>query len=479
MLTRALVLLSCAIAIFAGDWPQFRGPNGSGISDTTGLPLEFGPNVIVWKLEFGGNNIIWRTPLPPGHSSPVLTADRIFATAVEGEKLWAIALDRASGKMLWRREVPRPRKQHLQPNNSPASPSPVTDGKNVYLFFTDFGLISFGPDGQERWRHPLGPFNNPFGMGASPVLAGDILLMNCDSESGSFLIAVDKDTGTQKWRVERSDAARGFSTPVLYQPTEGQLQVLVAGSFRLTAYAVNNGETLWWVGGLTWQLKPTPVLGRDTIYVVGWAGGSDTGQRENVPPFEEALKNWDKNHDGKLSKNEVPDKEVLDYWAEVDLDRDGLLNQRDWNYYRSRRSARNGVIAFRLGGHGDMTEKNFLWRYTKSLPNVPSPLLYKNVLYLLKEGGILTALDPANGNELKRARLTGAFGDYYASPVAADDKLFTVSEEGKVTVLKPGANWEILKVNNLNDECHATPAIADSRIYIRSHTAMWCFGKGQ
>src|SRR5439155_15144126 len=130
-------------------------------------------------------------------------------------KIETICLERATGKVLWRRDVPRPRRQPLQPNNSPASPSAVTDGKNVYVFFTDFGLISFGPDGQERWRHPLGPFNNPFGMGASPVLAGNTLLMNCDSETGSFLIAVDKDTGAQKWRVERPDATRGFSTPLL------------------------------------------------------------------------------------------------------------------------------------------------------------------------------------------------------------------------------------------------------------------------
>lgn len=465
MLSRLFLLLSCSLA-FAGDWPQFRGPNSSGVSDATGLPLEFGP----------GKNVVWRTPLPPGHSSPVLTADRIFLTAFAGDKLETICLARNTGKILWRREVPRPRKQPLHANNSPASPSVVTDGTNAYAFFTDFGLISFAPDGRERWRHPLGPFNNPFGMGASPVLAGKILLQNCDSETGSFLIALDRDTGAGKWRVERPDAARGFSTPLLYKPADGPLEVLVAGSYRLTAYAVENGETVWWVGGLTWQLKPTPVMDRDTIYVLGWAGGADTGQQEDVPPFEEVLRNWDKNHDGKLSRDEIPDKRILDNWAETDLDGDGFLGERDWAFYRRKRSVQNGMNAFRLGGHGDMTEKNFLWRYTKSLPNAPSPLLYKNVLYMTKEGGILTALDPATGSVLKQGRLVGAPGAYFASPVAADGKLFTVSEEGKVAVVKPGANWEILRVNDLGDECHATPAIVDGRIYVRTHTALWCFG---
>jgi len=466
MLWRALAFLSCSFLLSAADWSQFRGPNSSGLSDATGIPLEFGPR----------KNVIWQTPLPKGYSSPVLTADRIFLTAVENDKLWAICVARADGKILWRREVPRPRKQKLHASNHPASPSAVTDGSNAYFFFTDFGLISFTAEGQERWRHPLGPFNNPFGMGASPVLAGRTLIMNCDSETGSFLLAVDRDTGKQKWRVERPDSTRGFSTPLLYQPSDGPMQVLVTGSYRLTAYAVENGETVWWVGGLTWQLKPTPVMGRDTIYVLGWAGGADEGQQENVPPFAEVLQSWDKDHDGKLAKAEIPDEKITKNWAETDLDGDGFLDSRDWKFYQSKRSVQNGVNAFRLGGHGDMTEKSFLWRYTKSLPNVPSPLLYKDVLYLVKEGGILTALEPATGKMLKQGRLTGAPGAYFSSPVAADGKLFTISEEGKASVLKPGGDWEILQVNTLEDECNATPAIVDGRIYLRTHTALWCFG---
>jgi outer membrane protein assembly factor BamB len=468
MLCRALTFcLASSLAIHATDWTQFRGPNASGVSDAKDIPTEFGPK----------KNVVWTTPLPPGHSSPVLIADRIFLTAVDQQKLFTICLDRASGKELWRREVPRPRQQKLHTNNNPASPSPVSDGKNVYVFFTDFGLASYTAEGKERWRHPLGPFNNPFGMGASPVLSGNTLIMNCDSETGSFLIAVNKDTGAKKWRVERPDATRGFSTPLLYQPPDGPTQVLVTGSYRMTAYAVEDGETVWWVDGLTWQLKPTPVMSGDTIYVLGWAGGSDTGQQENLPIFEEVLKAWDKNHDGKLSKDEVPDEKLVKQWAENDLNGDGFLDERDWRIYRSKRAALNAINAFRLGGHGDMTSKSFRWQYTKSLPNATSPLLYQNVLYMVKEGGILTALDAATGNVLKQGRLTGAPGYYYSSPVAADGKLFTISEEGKVAVIKPGADWEILAVNDMEDGCHATPAIVDGRIYLRTHSALWCFAR--
>src|SRR2546425_13240723 len=190
MLTRVLALLSCSLALFSAEWPQFRGPNSSGVSSSTGLPVEFGPD----------KNVIWRTPLPPGHSSPVLTEDRIFLTAFEGDKLLVVCLERATGKVLWRRDVPRPRKQPLHANNSPASPSAATDGRNAYFFFTDFGLMSFTADGRERWRLPMGPFNNPFGMGASPVLAGNTLLQICDSESGSVPVAGGRGTGKPKWR---------------------------------------------------------------------------------------------------------------------------------------------------------------------------------------------------------------------------------------------------------------------------------------
>jgi outer membrane protein assembly factor BamB len=213
------------------------------------------------------------------------------------------------------------------------------------------------------------------------------------------------------------------------------------------------------------------------MYIQNWAGGADTGQQEEIPSFEDTLARLDANHDGKLAKDEIKDPKILDVWRDVDLGNDGVLDERDWKFYRSRRSAQNGLIAVRLGGQGDMTDKSILWRYEKALPNVPSPLLYKNVLYMLKEGGIFTSLDPATGKVLKQARLLGALGDYFSSPVAADDKIYAVSEEGKVAVIKPGAEWEILAVNDLGDSCHATPAIAGGRLYIRTRGALYCFAK--
>jgi outer membrane protein assembly factor BamB len=461
-----LIAIVTACIVKGADWPQFRGPNASGVSGATNLPLEFGPS----------KNVVWKTALPPGHSSPVITADRIFVTAFDASKLYMIALERASGKILWRREVPRPRKQELHKNNSPASPSVATDGKNTFAFFTDFGLVSHGPDGEERWRLPLGPFNNPFGLAASPVLANGKVIQICDSESGSFLVAVDQKTGKIAWLVERPDMTRGFSTPLLYQPKEGGLQVLIAGTNRFIAYDVDTGREVWFVRGLTWQMKPTPVVDGDIAYILGWAGGADQGSQEKIPAFVDVLKERDANHDGKLAVDEADPKWKNDL-SESDFDHDGFYSEREWEKFQEKRSSVNSVMALRLGGSGDMTDKSILWRYYKSLPNVPSPLLYQNVLYLVKEGGILTALDAASGKVLKQGRITGALDFYYSSPVAADGKLYTTSESGHIAVIKAGADWEVLTVNSMDDEAWATPAPLDGRLYVRTRSTLYCFGK--
>jgi outer membrane protein assembly factor BamB len=454
-----------SILLAGEDWLQFRGPNASAVSAATGLPVEFGRD----------KNMLWRTPLPPGQSSPVVAGDHIFLTAVDNKRLFTFSLERATGRIQWRREAPRLRQGPLHQLNGPASPTPVSDGRNVYVFFYDFGLVSYAPDGNELWRLPLGPFNNPFGMAASPVLAGGTLVQVCDGETGSFVVALDAATGKVKWRKERPDATRGFSTPLIYRPDNGPVQALVAGSHKLMSYSVESGEQLWFVRGLTWQLKPTPVMDRDAIYVLGWAGGSDPGQQEEVQPFEEMLQRLDQNKDGKLSKEEIGDPKIVKDWAETDLDHSGYLEERDWEAYRNKRTAQNGFTAFRLGGKGDMTSKNFLWRYTKSLPNATSPLLYRNVLYLVKDGGILTSLDPRNGEVLKQARITGAAGAYYSSPVAADGRIYTLSEDGQGAVLKAGGDWELLQVNDLAEQAYASPAIVDGKIYLRTQSALYCF----
>jgi len=198
----AAVLLAQGVCAAEG-WPRFRGPNGSGVSENTGLPAEFGP----------AKNLLWKTAVPSSRSSPVMAGDRIFPTAAEGEKLLTLCLEISTGRLRWRREIVRPRATPIYKTNDAASPSPVTDGNNVYVFFPDLGLVSFGPDGGERWRLPLGPFQTFYGLGASPILAGDTLLLICDTRTKAFLIAVVAASGRVRWRVERSEIVlEGYSS---------------------------------------------------------------------------------------------------------------------------------------------------------------------------------------------------------------------------------------------------------------------------
>jgi outer membrane protein assembly factor BamB len=462
-------VLLTALCSAASEWSQFRGPNSSGVSDSKNLPVEFGPET----------NVVWKTAIPPGHSSPSVGTDRIFVTAIDGDKLLTIALDRATGRILWRREAPRPRKQVIErPANSAASATPATDGKNAFVFFQDFGLLAYGPDGNELWRMPLGPFNNPFGHGASPIVTGDIVIMNCDQDTGSFLLALDKNTGRTLWRTERPHAQRGYATPILYKAEDGTQQVVVAGSYRLSGYDLRTGKEVWWIRRLPWQIKPTPVIADHVVYFVTYSGESNPGEQEIVPPFQEALAELDSNKDGKLSKDEIVDKKVKDRFDEyIDLDDSGYLEEHDWKQLQERRLGENATRAYKLGGKGDLTDKAELWKNSRLLPNVPSPLVYEGVLYTLKEGGIFVSYDIKTGEILKQGRLQGAIGSYYSSPVAADGKIYTISEEGQAAVIQAGADWQVLRVNDLDDGCKGTPAIVDNRMYVRTSGTLYCFAK--
>ena len=462
----AAVLLSLA-HLSAADWPRFRGPNGTGVAETASLPAEFGP----------AKNLVWRVPLPPGHSSPVVSGNRIFLTAVESEKLYTIALDRESGKELWRRESPRPRSEPLDKRNNPASPTPAAADSAVYVFFGDYGMLAYDFDGNELWRTPLGPFNNLYGMGASPIVAGNSVVLVCDHAGESFIIALDRATGKQRWRTARPEAVSGHSTPVVYRPEGRNAQILAPGSFLIDAYNAEDGSRAWWVYGLTSEMKSVPVLDGDTVFINGYnTPHNDPGKHKEIPPLAEVLATHDRNRDGKIARDESPDDFTRGAFPFIDLDRDGSLDAAEWKMYVAAMAAENGLLAIRVRGHGDMTARNVKWKYQRAVPQLPSTLLYRGILYMINDGGILTTFDPATGTVLKQGRLREAIDHYYASPVAADGKVFIVSETGIVTVLKAGGEQEAMATNGLGENCYATAAIADDRIYIRTVNALYAFG---
>jgi outer membrane protein assembly factor BamB len=466
VIATALLLLFTSAAADTPDpegWSRFRGPNGSGVSTTTRLPSEFGPD----------KNVVWKTELPFGHSSPALTRERIFLTAARGERLVTICLDRRSGKILWEREAPRSRVEKLDTRNGPAGPTPATDGTNVYVFFADFGLLSYDGEGRERWRVPLGPFNNLYGMGASPVLVDDTVVLACDQNTDSFIIAVAQRDGRVHWKTSRPEAHSGHSTPILYKPAGGATQIIVPGSFLVTAYAAGSGEKLWWVGGLSFELKSTPVVSGDTLFINGFGTPQNQpGAHPEIPSFAEIAKQY-ADTEGKVTFANLPDGKARSW---IDLDANGEVSVGEWDYYKAAMASDNGMLAIRLGGRGDMTGANVRWKYHKAVPQLPSPLVYRNVLYMVNDGGIVTTLNPETGAEMGQGRLKGAIDRYYASPVAADGKVFMLSETGKIAVLEPGGGLEPVVVNDLGDDIYATPAISDARMYVRTRGWLYCFG---
>ena len=462
-------LLLGMIAAGAGDasgqWSQFRGPNGSGVDSAAGYPVAFSPT----------NNVVWKVAMPYGQSSPVVAGGHVYLTASEGARRLTICLDAATGRELWRRDITPSRRQDAFHANDPASPTAAADEDGVVVFFADFGLAAYTPDGKDRWTLPLGPFKSFYGMAGSPVLTGDLVVMLCDQRSGSFLIALDRKTGARRWRRERPEAVEGWATPIVFRPATGtkDTELIVLGSTRLEAFASETGEPRWWMPLGSSGSMGTPVVSGDTIFV------STLGSTEPaLPAFDGYLQKLDTNKDRRLSASEFRvDKEMGEHFGWIDADGDDVITEKEWNATRDLALGDYGTIAVRpAGARGKLDASAVRWRFQKNLPYIPAPLIYQDVLYLVKTGGIITSLDPATGRSLKEGRSLDALGEYYASPVAADGKVFLANAEGKITVLKASAQWEVLGVNDLGDEIHSTPALSGGRLYVRTRSSIYCFG---
>lgn len=470
-MTRIVVALcltvSLAMASRAADWPQFRGPNCSGLpSKDVPLPAEIGPN----------SNLIWKTALPPGHSSPAVVGDRIYLAGVRQKRLVTIAVDRKTGRILWEVEIPAPALEKVHKIGSHAQSTPVADQERVISFFGSAGLYCHDREGKLLWQRPFGPFNNDFGAASSPVLVGDWVLLSQDHDQNSFLLALDKRTGKTIWKTDRSEFLRGFCTPVIWE-SNGRKQVVVAGTLRVAGYDLENGKEIWTVRGLARTICATPVVGDDgRLYLSGWAAGGDPGAAIPVEPFDDASKQYDKNGNGTLERSELKEHPFEPRFTQVDTNADGVISRIEYDRFRELfQKGKNSVLAIRPGGQGDVTESHVVWANTRQVPFCASPLYYGGLIYTVKSGGLFACLDAKNGKPLKFARLSDT-GDFYSSPVAGDGKIYVLSQRGLLTVIRAGRDWEILSSSDFAEDAYATPAIADGRIYLRTVGHLYCFG---
>lgn len=463
-----LVAIAITCPAFAGsNWPQFRGPDGlsvaTGRADT---PAEFGPE----------KNVVWKTPLASGHSSPVLWGARIFLTTFEHGKLFAVCLDRASGCPLWSKEVPVEAIEQTHRIGSPAAATPCTDGERVYFYFGSYGLLVLDFDGAEVWRLPLPLPVNDFGTGASPILVDGKVIILRDQDVGSFLLALDARTGRQLWRTERPGFFRGHSTPFLWRH-DGIEEIIVTGAVRLVSYDPAAGREIWSTTGLSRVANATATAGDGLLFTSSWNVGADSSGRMELPLFGEFAKANDLNADGKLSLAEFPRGPLRDRFSQLDADKDGQVTRAEWEAYAPVvAKAENALFAVRPGGRGDITATHVVWKKTRGLPYVPSPVFYEGRIYTIKSGGMASCFDAKTGEELWLEQRVGIIGDFYASPVAAEGKVYMIAQNGAVAVLSAGDTFNVLAKNELGEPIFATPAIADGRVYLRTAGHLYCFG---
>ena len=417
----------------AGNWPQWRGPDGSGISNEKNLPAE-------WSVS---KNIKWKTPVEGrGHSSPIVWGKMIFlTTAIEGEVVpgakaakhmmdnkefihpdsvgankkhtfKVMALNRETGKVLWdvvAFEGTPYDDRHRK--SSYAASTPATDGKMVYAFFGSEGLYAYDYSGKLAWKADLGKMGTVgMGTGTSPIIFENLVIVQCDEENGeaSFIIGLDKKTGKEVWRTARKVQV-SWATPLLVK-TAKRSELITSGTESIVSYDPATGKELWTHKGVESNAIPSPVANSEMVYLV--AG----------------------------------------FPAKI-------------------------AMAIRLGASGDLTgTPNVPWKYTKGTAYVPSPILYGDYLYLTTDRGILTCIDAKTGEVKYEGGRVPVPATFTASPVAFEGKILLTSEDGDTYIVKAGPKHEVIGTNSVGEPVYASPAIADGRIFIRGEKNLYCIG---
>jgi outer membrane protein assembly factor BamB len=456
------------LLMLLGDWPQFRGPHGLGVADDASPPVKFGAAK-------------WKTPLPIGHSSPVVWGDHIFLTTFD-KKLELVCLSAKNGSILWRHTAPATSFEETHVVSNPATASPAVDKDRVYAYFSSYGVMAFSHDGEAAWTAPLAMPKTHHGSGASPVLAGDLLIINHDAMSGGYLLAIDRKTGKEVWKqMYQGGRVESYSTPMVWHE-----QLVLHRAGVIEGYRVADGTRVWSMAENT-SGASTPVASDDVIYVSSWNNLGEDDQRPALPDFAALLKKYDKNGDGTISAAEFPDD--LKFTARpgletipnsqnyvgfrtVDRNRDGQIDSAEWEAFRNRvgtMATDHGLLAIRDG--------KVIWRENNSIPEVPSPLLYKGRIFLVRNGGVVSCLDATTGKIIYRARI-GATGAYFSSPVAAGGRVYFASSEGVVVVIDGSADeLKVMARNEIGEEMIATPALVGGMIFVRSAGNLFAFGE--
>jgi outer membrane protein assembly factor BamB len=288
------------------------------------------------------------------------------------------------------------------------------------------------------------------------------VVLVADQLEGSYMAAFDRRNGEIRWKTARGES-EGWGTPLLYSRL-----ILTTSRGQFGAHLASNGKRTLTQEGLSPAIVGSPVLDRDTVFVFGYGS-------EAPSPFSARLEKLDKNHDGQLSPDEYGTDAFIHGIAKYGGNRDMIVTKDEWDAKQREVMGVSSLVAIRVEKDGNGARE--LWRYDKNFTGViPSPLAYNGVVYVVRNGGILTAFDAESGKVLKAGRVEGAPGGYSSSPVAAEGRVYLASEDGKVTVLRAGPDWRIIASSDLGEGLYSTPALSKGRIFLRSSEALYCFG---
>ncbi|MDP8245002.1 MAG: PQQ-binding-like beta-propeller repeat protein [Candidatus Hinthialibacter antarcticus] len=471
-----LIVAVCLTADASNQWDRFRGPNGSGVAEGANPPVEFGAD----------KNLQWKAELPKGQSSPVMWNDKIFITGFEDSKLITVCIDRKTGNALWKKAFAVDKVESHHSQNSPASSSPAVDSEHVYIYFGSYGMLCYDHDGAEVWTTPVRTPMNMHGTATSPVLYKDFVYLIHDSLDGdSYLLALNKNDGSEAWKAKREVYNPNWSTPLLWSKGSGD-ELIVLGGGRLTSYDPLSGEEHWTVDGFGAAI-PIPIVGGDYL-LASTLSATESDSKVNYFSWNYFVK-FDENGDQLVSAEEIPDDVMITMdpdLPEGKMPAEGIIEWVDRDQSRSMSeeeltnfinlvslNVRSSIKAVKSDGKG---KNEVVWKYERSIPYMPSSIYVDGLVYLCKAGGVVTCLDAKTGEEVYRKRL-GVKENYSSSPVSANGRIYISSQAGKITAFTTGREPEVLGTNDLGEGVNATPMIADDAIYVRTETALWAFGK--
>ena len=432
-----------------------------GVSTSRGLPTDFGP----------AKNLLWKVDASHGSSSPIVSRGNIYFSSFDHDQRTLHCLDAATGKCAGQ-TVKKIRQENATPPNGPATPTPVTNGDFVFVLYPDVGVICYTAAGVERWRVDLHPFHSMHGIASSLMTIDNLVIVLADQLAGSYIAALKTENGQIAWKSERADGLTGgYSTPSVYRPKNGQPQLIVSEPLEVVAYDPLTGKRLWWINGVTNSPISVPVIWHDRVFVC-----EDVGE---AIPFS-LMASFDKNKDGKISvdevKSNVPMKRLVERIDSGWGNHSGAIGAAEWDKAFGGMVNKGGLVAL-ISADPEMPRKQtFAGRIAKVCPRSRRALVYDDLVYVVKDGGILSAFEAETGKLVKQARLKPGGHQVDASPVAADGLIYLVDADGWLSIVKAGRNWQQLKSVELGEPCVATPAISDGRLYVRTSKSLFCFG---